>query len=78
MSLLDGPKIPKRMPHYLELEEVQRLLNAILENDDEFYKLRDYSIIMLFLNTGLRLSELLITLALLAGAQPLLLLLVHG
>lgn len=58
MSLLDGPKIPKRMPHYLELEEVQRLLNAILENDDEFYKLRDYSIIMLFLNTGLRLSEL--------------------
>lgn len=58
MSLLEGPKIPKRMPHYLELEEVQRLLITILDNDDEFYKLRDYSIIMLFLNTGLRLSEL--------------------
>ncbi len=58
MSLIDGPKIPKRLPNYLELEEVQSLLKAVLENEDEFYKARDYAIIMLFLNTGLRLSEL--------------------
>lgn len=58
MSLIDGPKIPKRIPNYLELEEVKRLLTAVLENEDEFYRLRDYAIIMLFLNTGLRLSEL--------------------
>lgn len=58
MSLIDGPKIPKRLPHYLELEEVNKLLKSILENEDDFYRYRDFSIVMLFLNTGLRLSEL--------------------
>lgn len=58
MSLIDGPKIPKRLPHYLELEEVNKLLKSILENEDDFYRFRDFSIVMLFLNTGLRLSEL--------------------
>lgn len=58
MSLIDGPKIPKRLPHYLELTEVKKLLEAILKNEDDFYKARDYAIVMVFLNTGLRLSEL--------------------
>ena len=58
MTLIDGPKIPKRLPHYLELEEVKNLLEAILKNEDPYYRARDYAIVMLFLNTGLRLSEL--------------------
>lgn len=58
MNLIDGPKIPKRLPNFLALEEIKRLLNAVLETDDDFYRLRDYAIIIMFLNTGLRLSEL--------------------
>lgn len=58
MELIDGPKIPKRIPSYLELEEVEKLLLVVLENKDDFYRYRDFSIIMLFLNSGLRLSEL--------------------
>lgn len=58
MNLIDGPKIPKRLPHYLELEEVKKLLESVLSVKDPFYRARDFAIIMLFLNTGLRLSEL--------------------
>lgn len=58
MELIDGPKISKKLPQYMDLADVQRLLEAILETSDEFYKKRDFAIIMTFLNTGLRLSEL--------------------
>lgn len=58
MVLIDGPKIPKRLPNFMALEEIKRLLKAVLDTEDEFYRLRDYAIIMVFLNTGLRLSEL--------------------
>ncbi len=58
LDLIDVPKIPKRLPHYLELEEVKKLLESILNNEDSYYKNRDYCIVILFLNTGLRLSEL--------------------
>jgi len=51
---LESPKIPKTLPKYLTLEESMRLLEAV---DGEF-KVRDYAIITLFLNCGLRLSEL--------------------
>lgn len=51
---LDSPKIKKSLPKYLELEESIKLLGSI---DGEF-KERDYAIITLFLNCGLRLSEL--------------------
>lgn len=51
---LDSPKIPKTLPRYLTLEESQRLLNAI----DGKFKSRDYCIICLFLNCGLRISEI--------------------
>lgn len=51
---LESPKIDKRHPVYLTLEESKRLLNAI----DGKNKERDYCIITLFLNCGLRLSEL--------------------
>ena len=51
---LDSPKIPKSLPKYLSLDESKTLLKCIDGND----KLRDYAIITIFLNCGLRLSEL--------------------
>lgn len=51
---LDSPKIPKSLPKYLSLDESKNLLKSIDGND----KLRDYAIITIFLNCGLRLSEL--------------------
>lgn len=51
---LDSPKIPKSLPKYLSLDESRSLLSHIDGND----KLRDYAIITLFLNCGMRLSEL--------------------
>lgn len=51
---LDSPKVTKTLPRYLELEECKTLLNVI---DGEFRE-RDYCMILLFLNCGMRLSEL--------------------
>ena len=55
---LEFPKTDKRHPTYLTLEECERLLKTVLNNKNEYYKKRDYAIILLFLNCGLRLSEL--------------------
>lgn len=51
---LESPKIPKKLPRYLTLEQSIKLLDAV---DGEF-AVRDYAIITLFLNCGMRLSEL--------------------
>lgn len=53
-SELESPKVLKRLPRYLNIEESKKLLAAI----DGKHKERDYAIITLFLNCGLRLSEL--------------------
>jgi len=53
-SELESPKIMKRLPKYLNIEESKKLLNSV---DGEYIE-RDYAIITLFLNCGLRLSEL--------------------
>lgn len=53
--LLEQPKIEKKNPVYLTLKQSKKLLNAV-EGD---FKERDYCIITLFLNCGLRLSELI-------------------
>ena len=55
MKNLDAPKIKKSLPKYLTLEESQKLLSVI----DGKNKERDYAIITLFLNCGMRLSELI-------------------
>lgn len=55
---LEFPKRENRHPVYLSLEQAEQLLNAVMENQNELYRKRDYAIIMLFLNCGLRLSEL--------------------
>lgn len=51
---LDTPKIKSSLPIYLTLEESLELLNSV----DGKYKERDYCILTLFLNCGMRLSEL--------------------
>lgn len=55
---LEFPKRDSRNPVYLTLDDSEKLLNTVLENKNEEYRKRDYAIIMLFLNCGLRLSEL--------------------
>lgn len=54
VATLDTPKIPKTLPSYLTLEESQRLLQAVSGKN----KTRDYCILCLFLNCGLRISEM--------------------
>ena len=54
MKSLDAPKTKKSLPKYLTLEEAEKLLSVI----DGKNKERDYAIITLFLNCGMRLSEL--------------------
>ena len=51
---LDPPKILKSLPRYLSLDESVQLLNSVKGRNQE----RDYCILMLFLNCGLRISEL--------------------
>ena len=54
---LETPKIGKRMPKYLSLEESKKLLNVSQDESDR-NNVRDHTIITLFLNCGMRLSEL--------------------
>jgi len=51
---LDSPKLPKSLPRYLTLEESERLLSAV----DSRSRARDYCILCIFLNCGLRISEI--------------------
>ncbi len=51
---LDSPKTPKSLPRYLTLEESRCLLNSVDGNNRE----RDYCILCIFLNCGLRISEI--------------------
>lgn len=54
---LETPKQERRMPKYLTLEESKKLLEIACSEDNR-NKERDYAIITLFLNCGMRLSEL--------------------
>ena len=54
---LETPKQDKRMPKYLTLEDSKKLLNVAMQEDNR-NKERDFAIITLFLNCGMRLSEL--------------------
>lgn len=54
---LETPKLEKRMPKYLSLDDSKRLL-AVAGHEDNRNAKRDYAITTLFLNCGMRLSEL--------------------
>ncbi|MBU3093320.1 tyrosine recombinase XerC [Clostridium sp. CF011] len=53
---LESPKLGKRSPVFLTLSESKALLDATSSRDK--HSIRDHSIITLFLNCGIRLSEL--------------------
>lgn len=54
---LETPKQEKRMPKYLTLDDSKKLLD-VAGNEDNRNSERDYAITTLFLNCGMRLSEL--------------------
>lgn len=51
---LDSPKLKKSLPRYLTLDESRALLQAVDGKNAE----RDYCILCIFLNCGLRISEI--------------------
>ena len=55
---LKNPKISKRQPVYLTLDETEKLLSVINTEKNDFLRARDLAIVFTFLTTGMRLSEL--------------------
>ena len=54
---LETPKLDRRLPKYLTLDQSKKLLE-VSYNEDKRNPERDYAITTLFLNCGMRLSEL--------------------
>lgn len=55
---ISTPAKPKRLPKYLTVEESTKLLQAIRDDSQSKTIPRDFAMITLFLNCGMRLSEL--------------------
>lgn len=55
---MEAPKKKQSLPKFLSLDESMSLLNAIENDKESKTRERDYAIITLFLNCGMRLSEL--------------------
>ena len=55
---IDAPKKSTVLPKYLMLEESVRLLESVRNDTESKTVIRDFAIVTLFLNTGMRLSEL--------------------
>ena len=54
---LETPRLKKSLPKFLTLDESKLLLQAVVDRGGK-YKKRDWCILTLFLNCGIRLSEL--------------------
>ncbi|MBU1261542.1 tyrosine recombinase XerC [bacterium] len=55
VEIISSPRLPQRLPHFLQIEEIERLIEAT--GNDKF-SLRDRAIIELLYSSGLRVSEL--------------------
>lgn len=55
---IDSPQIKPALPKFLTLEESLALLDAVRNDSESKSRERDYAILTIFLNCGLRLSEL--------------------
>lgn len=55
---VETPKLPHKEPNYLTPQEYDALLAAVRRAATPFYLARDLAIVTTFLNTGVRLSEL--------------------
>ncbi|MFC3559703.1 tyrosine-type recombinase/integrase [Pedobacter jamesrossensis] len=59
MLLIKAPKIPKRLPVFIETQKLDNLLDSSEFFDDSFSSVRDHLVIELLFGTGMRLAELL-------------------
>lgn len=55
---IESPKTKKSLPKHLSIDEANELLSTVRDNKEDPNALRDYTILVLFLNCGMRLSEL--------------------
>ena len=55
---IDSPKKKKALPKFLSLEEAKALLSAVAEDRESPNRERDFCMITLFLNCGMRVGEL--------------------
>lgn len=55
---IEGPKIRQALPKFLSYEESLTLLQTVQNDTESKTRLRDYTMLTLFLNCGMRLSEL--------------------
>lgn len=55
---IESPKRKKTLPKYMNVDECKLLLDSIKNDKESKSKQRDYAIVTLFLNCGMRLSEL--------------------
>jgi site-specific recombinase XerD len=55
---IDAPKKPATLPKHITVEEAVHLLDTIKNDTESKTRIRDHAIVVLFLNTGMRLSEL--------------------
>lgn len=55
---IEAPKKKQSLPKFLSLEESLELLNAVKNDKTSKTTVRDYAIVTLFLNCGMRVSEL--------------------
>ena len=55
---IESPKRQQALPKFLTLEESLLLLEAVKQDEESPFRIRDYAIITLFLNCGMRVSEL--------------------
>ena len=55
---IETPKKKQALPKFLSIEESLSLLDAVKNDRESKYRVRDFAIITLFLNCGMRVSEL--------------------
>ncbi len=55
---IESPKRKKTLPKYLNIDESKALLDSVRNDSESKTKERDYAMITLFLNCGMRLNEL--------------------
>ena len=53
------PKLPKRLPTVVAANDLKRLIDRMAEQGDEFWAVRDYLMLSLLYETGMRRSELI-------------------
>ncbi|MBQ2766182.1 MAG: tyrosine recombinase XerC [Clostridia bacterium] len=58
MKNIDSPQKKKTLPKFLTLAESEQLLEAVRSDEESKTRERDYCMLVLFLNCGMRLSEL--------------------